>query len=52
MIAANQVGREGCGFESDDNALTVIDAQTAHTLGPALKTVLADALLDLILARL
>ena len=52
MIAANQVGRSGCGFESDDNALTVIDAQTAHVLGPALKTVLADALLDLILARL
>ncbi len=52
MIAANQVGREGCGFESDDNALTVIDAETAHVLGPALKTALADALLDLILARL
>lgn len=52
MIAANQVGREGCGFESDDNALTVIDAETAHALGPAAKTVLADALLDLIRARL
>jgi phosphopantothenoylcysteine decarboxylase/phosphopantothenate--cysteine ligase len=52
MIAANQVGREGCGFESDDNALTVIDAETAHALGPAAKTALADALLDLIRARL
>lgn len=52
MIAANQVGRAGCGFESDDNALTVIDATTAHALGPAAKTVLADALLDLIRARL
>ena len=52
MIAANQVGREGCGFESDDNALTVIDADTAHALGPAPKTALADALLDLIRARL
>jgi phosphopantothenoylcysteine decarboxylase/phosphopantothenate--cysteine ligase len=52
MIAANQVGREGCGFESDDNALTVIDAETSHVLGPALKIVLADALLDLIRARL
>ena len=51
MIAANQVGREGCGFESDDNALTVIDAETAHALGPAAKTALADALLDLIRAR-
>lgn len=52
MIAANQVGRAGCGFESDDNALTVIDAVDAHVLGPAPKTELADALLDLIRARL
>lgn len=52
MIAANQVGRAGCGFESDDNALTVIDAQTSHALGPAPKTALADALLDLVRARL
>lgn len=52
MIAANQVGRAGCGFESDDNALTVIDAEAAHALGPAPKTALADALLDLIRARL
>ncbi len=52
MIAANQVGRAGCGFESDDNALTVIDAETSHALGPAPKTTLADALLDLIRARL
>lgn len=52
MIAANQVGRAGCGFESDDNALSVIDADTSHALGPAPKTALADALLDLIRARL
>mgnify|MGYP003417474816 CR=1 FL=1 len=52
MIAANQVGRAGCGFESDDNALSVIDAETSHALGPAPKTALADALLDLIRARL
>jgi Phosphopantothenate-cysteine ligase (EC 6.3.2.5)/Phosphopantothenoylcysteine decarboxylase (EC 4.1.1.36) len=52
MIAANQVGRAGCGFESDDNALTVIDAGTSHALGPGPKTVLADALLDLVKARL
>lgn len=51
MIAANQVGRAGCGFESDDNALTVIDAEATHALGSAPKTVLADALLDLIRAR-
>ena len=52
MIAANQVGRAGCGFESDDNALTVIDADTAHALGPGPKTLLADALLDLVRARM
>lgn len=52
MIAANQVGCAGSGFESDDNALTVIDAERVHSLGSAPKTVLADALLDLIRARL
>ena len=52
MIAANQVGCAGGGFESDDNALLVIDAETARSLGPAPKTDLADALLDLIRARL
>lgn len=52
MIAANQVGCAGSGFESDDNALTVIDADQVHPLGSAPKTVLADALLDLIRARL
>jgi phosphopantothenoylcysteine decarboxylase / phosphopantothenate---cysteine ligase len=52
MIAANQVGRVGCGFESDDNALSVIDADTVHALGPAPKIELADALLDLIRRRL
>ncbi|MBX3712410.1 MAG: bifunctional phosphopantothenoylcysteine decarboxylase/phosphopantothenate--cysteine ligase CoaBC [Lysobacter sp.] len=52
MIAANQVGCAGSGFESDDNALTVIDAEQVHPLGSAPKTVLADALLDLIRARL
>lgn len=52
LIAANRVGEAGCGFESDDNALTVISADAAHALGPAPKTELADALLDLLLARL
>lgn len=52
MIAANQVGCAGSGFESDENALTVIDAEQVHPLGSAPKTVLADALLDLIRARL
>ena len=53
LIAANRVGVEGGGFESDDNTLAVYGADgSAQVLGPAPKTVLADALLDLIAARL
>ncbi|MDR7133115.1 phosphopantothenoylcysteine decarboxylase/phosphopantothenate--cysteine ligase [Lysobacter niastensis] len=53
LIAANRVGMAGTGFESDDNALTVYAADGAvHALGPAAKTQLADALLDLIAQRL
>jgi phosphopantothenoylcysteine decarboxylase/phosphopantothenate--cysteine ligase len=48
MIAANRVGVEGSGFESQDNALTVYWRDGERLLGPAPKTVLADALLDLI----
>ncbi len=51
LIAANRVGVAGTGFESDENALTVLSADAMHALGPAPKTVLADALLDLIHAR-
>ena len=52
MIAANQVGIAGSGFESDDNTLAVFDVNHEHTLGPAPKTRLADALLDLVASRL
>ena len=53
LIAANRVGVEGSGFESDDNALVVYGpGGFARTLGPAPKTQLADDLLDLILERL
>ena len=52
MIAANQVGIAGGGFESDDNTLTVFDGEREHALGPAPKTRLADALLDLVASRL
>ncbi len=52
LIAANRVGVEGSGFESDANTLIVHDAQGATTLGPAAKTELAHGLLDLIEARL
>ena len=48
LVAANRVGVAGCGFESEDNALTVLSADGAQALGPGPKTELADALLDLI----
>ena len=52
LIAANRVGIVGAGFESDDNQLTVYGEGLARDLGPAPKTELADALLDLIAERL
>jgi phosphopantothenoylcysteine decarboxylase / phosphopantothenate---cysteine ligase len=51
LVAANRVGIAGCGFESEDNALTVLSADSMHALGPAPKTELADALLGLIRER-
>lgn len=52
LIAANRVGVPGCGFEGDDNALTVFWRDGERALGPAPKTQLADQLLDLIAERL
>lgn len=52
MIAANRVGVAGSGFEADDNTLHVFDAAGGRVLGPAAKTALAEALLDLVAARL
>ena len=52
LIAANRVGVAGSGFESDDNALTILWRDGERALGPAPKTALADALLDLIEERL
>ncbi len=51
LVAANRVGVAGCGFESEDNALTVLSADSARALGPGPKTELADALLGLIRER-
>ena len=48
LIAANRVGVEGSGFESEDNALTVYWRGGEGALGPAPKTELAGMLLDLI----
>ncbi len=52
LIAANRVGVEGSGFESDGNTLTVFWAGGQRALGPAPKTELAEQLLDLIAERL
>ncbi len=52
LIAANRVGVEGSGFESDDNALVVYWNGGEQALGPAPKTELADRLLDLVAERL
>ena len=52
LIAANRVGEAGSGFESQDNTLVVYGPELERTLGPAPKTRLADALLDLAAARL
>src|SRR5690606_12780418 len=49
FIAANRVGVAGSGFESDDNALTVIGREeTVRQLGPAPKTELAQSLIEFI----
>ena len=49
LIAANRVGVAGSGFEADDNALVVYGRNGfERALGPAAKTELAQALLDLI----
>ncbi len=51
LIAANRVGVPGSGFEGDDNALDVYWNDGHRALGPAAKTLLADALLDLVVER-
>ena len=53
LIAANHVGLAGSGFEADDNALVVYGRDGfERALGPAAKTELAHALLDLVQAQL
>lgn len=51
LVAANRVGGEDGGFNSDTNTLLVIDRQQAVTLGPADKRDLARELCQLILQR-
>lgn len=52
LIAANQVGVEGSGFECDDNTLAVYWNGGQARLGPAPKTQIARELLALIAQRL
>jgi phosphopantothenoylcysteine decarboxylase/phosphopantothenate--cysteine ligase len=53
LIAANRVGVAGSGFEADDNALVVYASDgDERALGPAPKTELAQALIELIDERL
>jgi phosphopantothenoylcysteine decarboxylase/phosphopantothenate--cysteine ligase len=53
LVAANRVGVAGSGFESEDNALVVHGPDGfERALGPAPKSQLAEALLDLAEARL
>jgi phosphopantothenoylcysteine decarboxylase/phosphopantothenate--cysteine ligase len=52
LIAGNEIGRAGLGFESDHNALSVFSVDAVRELGPAPKTRLARELLELIAQRL
>lgn len=51
-IAANRVGVAGGGFESDDNALTLIGHDSLRELGPAPKAALAESLVEFIAGQL
>jgi phosphopantothenoylcysteine decarboxylase/phosphopantothenate--cysteine ligase len=48
LIAANDVSRPGCGFESERNALTVFTPNGRHDIAEADKATVARALLELI----
>ncbi|HEY5717387.1 MAG TPA: bifunctional phosphopantothenoylcysteine decarboxylase/phosphopantothenate--cysteine ligase CoaBC [Motiliproteus sp.] len=48
LIIANDVSQPGIGFNSDDNAVTLISATEQQALGPAPKRTLARALIDTI----
>jgi phosphopantothenoylcysteine decarboxylase/phosphopantothenate--cysteine ligase len=51
MIAANLVGVEGTGFDSLENALTVLWKEGEVELARNTKTALAQQLLELVIAR-
>lgn len=51
MIAANQVGIEGLGFDSEDNALSIFWKDGGIELGRTNKKILARQLIDVIIER-
>lgn len=52
MIAANRVGADDCGFDSENNALSVLWADGGSEIAMADKPTVARQLLQLILSRL
>lgn len=52
MIAANDVSRSDCGFESDNNALSVFTGDQRHDIANGPKARVARALLELVAAKL
>ena len=52
MIAANQVGQDGCGFESCDNALSVYWTSGAAEIALGAKPEVARQLVSLIGQRM
>jgi phosphopantothenoylcysteine decarboxylase/phosphopantothenate--cysteine ligase len=52
VIIANDISEAGIGFESDDNAVTVIDETGEQTLARCSKRQLARQLIDLLARRL
>ena len=52
LVAANDVGRAGHGFEGDDNALAVFSRDGRHDIAHGPKTQVAHALMRLVAERL
>ena len=52
MIAANLVGRNGCGFEAEENEILLVTDGEEKPLGRGSKRQLAAMLIDEIAARL
>jgi phosphopantothenoylcysteine decarboxylase/phosphopantothenate--cysteine ligase len=52
LIAANDVARPGCGFESERNALVVLSRDARHEIAEGSKARVAAALLALVADRL